>query len=176
MKSLIAASVAAAAMAAAVPAAAQVTYYGNLGYSFIQAEDLDVNLGAIGGKVGARFNPYLGAEAEAAFGVDDDSARVLNVPVKVELKHAVAAYVVGFVPVSENLELFGRLGYGSAKVKASALGASASDDGAAWNLGAGAQYFFTANDGVRGEYLKSGVSGDDGLEADVWSLSYVRRF
>lgn len=177
MKTLIVAATAAAAvLAVAGSASAQglegTTFYGNLGYSFIDAQDADVNLGAISAKLGARFNPYFGAEVEGAIGVNDDTVNV-GVPVKVELTHSIAAYVVGYYPATPSLDLFARLGYGNTEVKASALGASAKDDASDWLVGAGAQYFFTANDGVRGEYTKS---GDNGLDANVWSVSYVRKF
>jgi len=179
MKSLIAASTAAVALlAVAGTASAQegVSYYGNVGYSFVDANDADVTLGALGAKLGARFNPYLGVEAEAAFGVDDDSVTTFGVPVKVELKHTVAAYVIGFVPVSPNADLFARIGYGNSEIEASAGGVSAKADGSGVNIGVGGQYFFTGNDGVRVEYLKNSIDGDEGLEANIWSLSYVRKF
>jgi opacity protein-like surface antigen len=173
MKSLIAAAALTAVAAIAAPAAAQEAngFYGNVGYTFVNADDLDVDLGALGAKVGYKFNPYIGVEGEAAFGVDDDNIG----PVKVELEHTVAAYVVGFVPVNAQFELLGRVGYGTTEVKASGFGASVSGDDSSWNLGVGAQYFFTANDGVRAEYTKYGVD-DDGIQADAWTVSYARRF
>jgi outer membrane immunogenic protein len=174
MKSLIAAAALTAVAAVAAPAAAQDAangFYGNIGYTFVNADDLDVDLGALGAKVGYKFNPYIGVEGEAAFGVDDDNFG----PIKLELKHTVAAYVVGFVPVNEQFELLGRVGYGNTEVEASGFGGSASADDSCWNVGVGAQYFFTANDGVRAEYTKYGVD-DNGLQADAWSVSYARRF
>jgi outer membrane immunogenic protein len=169
MKSLFAAALASLAIAA--PAAAEV--YGNVGYTFVDAQD--VNLGAIGGKLGYKFNPYVGVEAEAAFGANDDTVRVGAVPVKVKLQNAAAAYVVGFYPATPKLDLFARVGYGTTKIKASALGASASGDSDGWNAGVGAQYFFTDKDGVRGEYTKWDVAGDN-VDANTWAVSYVRKF
>lgn len=176
MKALIAAAAAVALTSVALPAAAQsASFYGNVGYSFVDADDVNVDLGAIGAKLGARFNPYLGVEGEAAFGVNDDTVTVANVPVKVELQHTVAAYVVGYLPASSSVDLFARVGYGTSKIKASAAGVSASDDESGWNAGLGAQWFFTANDGVRGEYTKYGID-DNGLQANAWTVSYVRKF
>lgn len=169
MKSLFAAALASLAIAA--PAAAEV--YGNVGYTFVDAQD--VNLGAIGGKLGYKFNPYVGIEAEAAFGANDDTVNVGAVPVKVKLQSAAAAYVVGFYPVTPKLDLFARAGYGTTKIKASALGASASGDQDGWNAGVGAQYFLTEKDGVRAEYTKWDVAGDN-VDANTWAVSYVRKF
>ena len=170
MKSLIAAA-AFAALALATPAGAQV--YATVGYTAVDVNP--VNLGALGGRVGYRINPYVGVEAEANFGVDDDKVDVLGVPVKVELKRSVAAYAVGFWPATEKLDLFIRAGYGNVKIKASAFGVSASGDDSGWNAGVGGQYFFTPKDGVRGEYTKYGLESN-GVDADTWSISYVRKF
>ena len=181
MKSLMIAAAALAVASVALPAAAQdqsgTAFYGNLGYAFVDARGVDVNLGAIGGKLGARFNPYIGAEVEAAFGVNDDTVKSLGVPVKVELKHSIGAYAVGFLPVKPNFDLFARVGYANTKIKASALGAALSSDGNTWNAGLGGQYFFTAKDGVRAEYTKYDIGNSDaGLDANVWTVSYVRAF
>lgn len=169
MKSLFAAALASLAIAA--PAAAET--YGNLGYTFVNTGD--ANVGAVGARLGYKFNPYIGVEAEGAFGANDDTVRVLGVPVKVKLQSAAAAYVVGFYPVSDKLDLFARAGYGTAKIKASAAGVSAKGDQDGWNLGAGGQYFFDEKNGVRAEYTKWSVDDSD-VDADTWSISYVRKF
>ncbi len=169
MKSLFAAALASLAIAA--PAAAEV--YGNVGYTFVQSDD--ANLGAVGAKLGYKFNPFVGVEAEGAFGANDDTVRVAGVPVKVKLQSAAAAYVIGFYPVTEKVDLFARAGYGTAKIKASARGVSAKGDQDGWNLGVGGQYFFDAQDGIRAEYTKWSVD-DSNADADTWSVSYVRKF
>lgn len=171
MKSLHVAA-ALAVLAAAAPAAAG-EFYGNAGYTFVDTQG--VNLSALGGKLGYRFNPYVGVEGEAAFGVADDTANVLGVPVKLKLEDAVSGFAVGFWPVSPKLDLFARVGYGNVKIKASAMGNSAHGDQDGWNAGVGAQYFFTAKDGVRGEYTKWGFD-NNGVDANTWSVSYVRKF
>jgi len=170
MKSLHLAA-ALAVLAAAAPAAAG-EFYGNAGYTFVDTQG--VNLGALGGKLGYRITPYVGVEAEAAFGVADDTVNV-GVPVKVKLDSALAGFAVGFWPVSPKLDLFARVGYGDTRIKASAFGFSGDGDQNGWNAGAGAQYFLTAKDGVRGEYTKWGFDGN-GVEANTWSVSYVRKF
>jgi len=52
---------------------------------------------------------------------------------------------------------------------------SASGDSDGWNAGVGAQYFLTEKDGVRAEYTKWDVSGDN-VDANTWAVSYVRKF
>jgi opacity protein-like surface antigen len=172
MKSLFVAA-ALAALGVASSAAAQPDLYGNLGYSYVDSHG--VSLSALGGRAGWRVNPYFGVEAEAAFGLDDDTARVSGAPVKVKLQDSVAGYAVGFYPVSPKLDLFARVGYGTARIKASVAGYSARGDNDGWNAGVGAQYFVTDKDGVRAEFTKVGFD-DKGLDANTWSVSYVRKF
>lgn len=179
MKTLIATAAAGFVAMMLVPGAASAqdlsptTTYGTLGYSASEADG--VNLGAIQGRLGARFGKYLGVEGEAAFGVNNDKTYVAGVPVKIEEKHQVAAYGVGYLPVAPNADLFVRAGYGNTKLKASAAGSSASDDGDSWNYGVGGQYFFNDKNGVRADYTRHDFVGN-GPNANEWAVSYVRKF
>jgi hypothetical protein len=175
--SVLAATAAASALAFAMPAAAQdeaVTgAYGNLGYSFVDGGD-SAQFGAVGARIGYRFHTYFGAEAEGAIGVDGDRATFGAVTIKTELKHSVAAYGVGFLPVSPNFDLLARVGYGSSKVKASSAGVSSSDSDDSWNYGVGAQYLFDGANGVRADYTRHDFG--HGADSDVWTVAYVRKF
>jgi hypothetical protein len=178
MKTLIATVSTLVAMAA-VPALAQAqslppsTVYGTLGYSQGRTDGVDV--GAVQGRLGARVGQYLGAEAELAAGVNDDKTYVAGAPVDVELKHQAAIYGVGFLPVTPKADVFARVGYGETKVKASVPGASATDRQQSWNYGVGGQYFLDDANGLRADYTRHDFK-DDGGEADVWSVGYVRKF
>jgi outer membrane immunogenic protein len=179
MKNSVFAAIAASAVAlAAMPAAAQSlaapTFYGNLGYSFVDAGN-GVNLGAITGRLGARFDRYFGAEAEGAFGVDNDHTTVSSVDVRTKLNHSVAAYAVGFLPVTPQFELFARGGYGSSQISVSAPTFSQSASEGSWNYGGGVQYMFDSHNGLRGEFTRHDFRHDAG-SADVWAASYVRKF
>ena len=179
MKALMATAAAGLAAAILAPAAASaqdltpITTYGTAGYAASEANG--VNLGAIQGRVGARFGKYLGVEGEAAFGVNNDKTYVAGVPVKVDETRQVAAYGVGYLPVAPNADLFVRVGYGSTKLKGSVAGTSASADGDSWNYGVGGQYFFNDKNGVRADYTREEFVSD-GPKANVWALSYVRKF
>ena len=164
MKSLMIATATAALAMAAIPAASQAQeVYGTIGYAGVDADGAD--LGAIQGRLGYRFNPYVGIEGEAAFGVSDDTVGGVDV----KLQHEVGAFVVGFIPVTPKAELFARVGYTSASFDTS-LG-DVDGDGAAW--GVGGQYHFTDKDGVRLDWTRHDY---DGAEANVWSLGYTRKF
>jgi hypothetical protein len=162
------ASLAFAAVPALLPAQAQeADIYAGVGYSHLDADD--ATLGGITGRLGVGFGPYFGIEGEATFGVNDDEIGGIDV----ELENQFGIYGVGRLPVSPQFELFGRIGYASAEVEASAGGFSASGDGDGLAYGAGGTFFLTDVDGIRGEYTR--FDFDDG-EADVWAASYIRRF
>ena len=162
----------------AAPAAAQSLqspqYYGTLGYSQLDADDGD--LGAITGRLGAKVNPNFGFEGEASIGIRDDEFDVGGVPVTIEHDYDAAAYAVGFLPINPNVELFGRIGYGTTSIKADAAGFEASEDGESLNYGAGANYFFDGQTGVRADWTRRDFTDDDGGKVDTYSLNYVRRF
>lgn len=179
MKTLIAVSSIALLAGAAIPAVADAqdagtpSIYGTLGYAGSNVEGVD--LGAIQGRLGARFGKYLGVEGELAAGVKNDKTYVAGAPVKVDLQHQAAVYGVGFLPVAPNVDLFARVGYGNTKLKASAAGASASDDGDSWNYGVGGQYMVDAKNGVRADFTRYDFK-DSSTNADVWALAYLRKF
>jgi len=181
MKMLFAAA-SAAAIAVAVPAIAQAQVvtpgvYGSVGYAASEVEDL--NFGAIQGRLGYRFNDWMGVEGELAKGVKGDEVTVAgpNGPTDVDfdVEWQGAAYAVGFAPLSANTDLFARIGYGKTEIEGSALGQSASDAGKSWNYGVGAQHHFDGVNGVRVDWTRHDFTGDGG-KADVWSIGYTRRF
>lgn len=158
-----------------------------------QATDLgteDVDAFIINGRIGYRFNDYFAVEGELGFGtggdeidrvipLDVDPIGTLNVDTNVALD--VENYYVGFargiLPVSEQFDLFVRVGYGEANADADVIGnalgftaatsVSQSESGLAY--GVGGQFDFTENDGIRADYTRL----DD---TDIISLAYARRF
>jgi outer membrane immunogenic protein len=180
MKSLI---LAAAAAACVIPAAASaqvanslqpVGYYGSIEYAGTHVEGAD--LGAVQGRLGARFGRFLGAEGEFGMGVKGDTVDVLGTNVDFRLNHQEAGYLVGFIPVSPNLDLFARGGYGHTRVRETALGVVDHFSENSWNYGAGAQYFLNGRDGIRADWTRHDFTGGSGVNADVWSVGYTRRF
>jgi hypothetical protein len=184
----------AAALVCAVPAiaAAQTApttgFYGTLGYD--DTHDAGANLGAIQGRLGYRFNTWLGVEGELAGGVKSDnvsaSIGTATATGKAKLSHQEAIYGVGFLPLSPDWELLGRIGYGHTKVTVSDVtvtglgapvgGLSGSADGASWNFGVGAQYHWDGQNGVRADYTREEFQDHGSGHADVWAIAYSRRF
>lgn len=164
MKKIISA-VAVAVVLSSAPALAQAqeaSLYGNLGYANVD-NDI-VNLGALEARLGIQVTSHLAFEAEAAVGLADDT--VLGTPV--ELTSSFGLFAVGRLPVTENIDLLARVGAAGSTFDVG--GAPLREQGKAYGLGI--QSFFSPNDGVRLDYTR--YDFDD--VADVWSLSYVRKF
>src|SRR5690349_22356635 len=101
---LAAAAAAATAAMMAAPASAQdatTNIYGNLGYT--QFDTPRGDLGAVTGRLGYQFTPYLSAEGEYSTGVNDSHEG--------KLSNAWGLYGRVGVPVSPNFDIFGRAGY-----------------------------------------------------------------
>jgi outer membrane immunogenic protein len=180
MKSLIIA-VSAAVLALPLAAHAQVsastfspvTLYGQLGY---EDNHLDgANLGAIQGRLGAKFGSYVGVEGELSGGVKSDTVNVGGTPVNLSLRNQEAIYGVGFLPITPKFDLFGRMGYGHSSIKGETAVAEVTGGQDSWNYGGGGQYFFDDKNGVRADYTRHEfVHGPE--NEDVWALGYVRKF
>ena len=178
-KTILAATFSVLALAAA-PAFAQtaeipggVQGYANLGYTHLDPNGYDLN--TLGGRVGARFANYFGVEGEGTFGIGSDSTNILGLNQASKLDHEFAGYAVGFFPVTPRFDLLARIGYGNTHFSQTvgALSSTVSRDSI--NYGAGAQYFFTGNDGIRAEYTRDDYRHDMD-HANVWGVSYVRKF
>jgi len=171
----IALATAALVALATTPALAQdgtSSLYGSIGYSNFSAEDAeDFDLGAVTGRFGGRFGRVLGAEVEGSIGAGDED---LGGGVSAKLKHQLAAYVVGYVPLGESFDIFGRVGVGTAEIEIEGGGLSESASDQSMSYGVGAQWFLDGANGVRGDWTRHDF--DEVGETDVWSISYVRRF
>jgi outer membrane immunogenic protein len=165
MKAILATAAAAAAIAVAAPAAAQVD--ASIGYSHVDADD--ANLGAITGRVGMRAG-WLGAEGEVSFGVGDDDVGAA----KVNLDNQWAVYGKAIAPIQDTFDVFARIGYGESRIETKVAGVTSKNTDQSWNYGVGAEFFLDGNNGVRADYTRHNF--DENEDADVWSLSYVRRF
>ncbi|MBX7249749.1 MAG: porin family protein [Caulobacteraceae bacterium] len=165
MKKILLAAAAVAAVAfVAAPASAQdqeVRVYGTIGVNILG--DSDVTLGEAQARIGFR-GEHFGVEAEGGIGITDDSIGGVNI----DLDHQYAGYLVGYFPVSENTEFFGRIGYGTFQV--SALGGSG--DANTTNIGVGLQYNMDEHNGFRADYTYMAGDGN----AYMAGVSYVRTF
>ena len=179
MKKALIAAASLAAFATVLPAAAQAQEaidnagaYANVNLGLFDGGQADLK--AIQGRLGYRFNDWIGVEGELATGIKSDTDRIGDVRVNTKLKHAAAGYVVGFAPVGANTDLLARIGYGTTKIRARAAGVSASDSAESFNFGVGAQHHFDGVNGVRLDYTRQEFDDDQG-HANVWTIGYSRK-
>lgn len=177
MNKLLIAAAAALLSAAASPVFAEdsgMSFYGNLGVTAYHVSDgvNSANLGALGGRVGARFAKYIGVEGEAGFGVNSVNVAGSNV----KISSAFGGYAVGFLPVAPNADIFARVGYGHETASASGGGFSLTVGGDTVNYGGGGQYFFDDKNGMRLDYTRFQSTHSGGGGTDTFSVAYVRKF
>lgn len=149
--------------------------YGSVNYGKTRTRGADT--GAIQGRLGAKFTPNFGVEAEVAGGVDGDTVYAPGgAPAKVKMQHQAAAYAVGYLPVTPNLDLLARAGYGTTKFDTKNPAATNFDGSReSWNYGVGAEYKFDAKNGLRADWTKSEYTKSD-LSSNTVSVGYVRHF
>lgn len=149
--------------------------YGTLGYMGQNSSGGDI--GAIQGRLGYRVTPFLGVEGEVAGGVKNDNIAVApGVSAKASLDHQYAAYATGFVPLSPQVELIGRVGYGHEQMNYKTPGADFTQSSDSINYGAGVQYNLDAKNGVRADYTRESFQHTGVDDTNVWSVAYARHF
>ena len=179
MKTLILAAATLAVIGAAAPALAQpvlggVSAYGTLGVGDVNTDS--VNNGAVTGRLGARFGPYIGVEGELSGGFSSDRTNIGGARSDVSLRDQYAAYAVGFLPVMPNADLLARIGYGASDLHVTQpMNTAFNRYETTWNAGVGGQYFFSGANGVRVDYTRETADRSD-LDANVFSAANVRKF
>ncbi|WP_165187699.1 porin family protein [Caulobacter soli] len=177
MKTLMMSATLAALSVAVVPAFAQAQdtgVYGTLGYAGSRADGADT--GAIQGRLGTKLTPHFGVEGELSGGVKDDNIDTNGVRSSIEQTHSAAAYAVGFLPVTPNIDLLARVGYGNTQFKQTLGGVESKFDADSVNYGVGAQYKVDDKNGVRVDYTRQQFRDNDAADANVVSVGYARKF
>jgi len=150
-------------------------------------QDADITM--LNGRLGYRINDFFAVEGEIGFGLGGDDfdstvpVDVLGTNVNVDLnttldvKSYYIAFARGILPVSEQFDVFARVGYGQATAEADIVGTalgftaagSVKEDASDLAYGVGAQFNFTEHDGIRADYTRLD-------ETNIISLAYSRRF
>lgn len=183
-------------IAGACPTAFAQGFYVDGGYASVSldydyededfAESFDFDFGAIGGHVGYDFSPYFGVEGEVLIGVKDESLSFtiegdtddedIDINADVSLDSLYGIFGKANWPVSEQLNLFGRVGYVSGKIELSTdvedLG-NFSETDEAFAYGVGATFVLSGNVYARDDYTRYDF---DGSEADMFMIGAGIRF
>lgn len=153
----------------------RVSLFAEAGYSRVDFEgNPDIGFNALQARLGLRVGKYVGAEIEAATGLDDKVVTVGGFDVTTKLKSSVAGFGVLSVPVGRGVELLGRAGYASVRISADAGFGSVSDSEGGFAGGVGVRYFPKGGrNGARADYTRYEI--EDG-KANVFQIGFVHRF
>lgn len=171
---------AASALLAFGPAHAQQmrmgSAYGELGISQfdVSGNGFSAEPTVLRGIVGAELHPNVAVEGMLGFGVKDDSASVLGLPIDVEVKHTWGLFAKPKVMLADRVELYGRLGYARTKVEASGLGLNRTDTEGDFAYGLGANINITPRAYAGLDWMQ--YYDKDGVKADGLTLSVGMRF
>jgi len=142
------------------------------GYTYFDADAVELDVLNIRG--GYDFTEYLGVEGELLVGLQDEDITIAGVTGDVSLDYGVGIFGKAQYPLTEQLSVFGRVGYVVHEVEAEVAGVEDSDDEDGFAFGAGAEWAFSGPNAIRFDYTRYDYDG--GGDADAWSIGYVRRF
>ena len=146
--------------------------YAGLNYTFLDVEDdgLDADLGTLSGKVGVMATPFLGFEARAGFGVDDDEVR----GVELSVDNFYGGYATPNLANESPVTPYAVVGFTRVEAEAKYRGVSVSDDDSDLSYGIGAHVKFAPNLSGNLEYMR--YYDDDGLTLDGLGLGLQVNF
>ena len=172
---MIAAASALALTATATVASAQdtsgQTSYASVGVTSTHGNKTGTSLSGINARIGTKLTPHFGVEGEAAFGTNKDTGP----DGKYKLTDKVAAYGVGYLPVSSNFDLLARVGVADTRLKRPDIDTTKDESGTSLDYGVGAQYHMTRDYALRADVTESDFVNHKGT-ANTATLSLVKAF
>lgn len=170
-RTLLLASLSVLALSAGASAQDEPRFTLGAGYERVDADGAEFDTVVL--RAGYDFTRYLGVEGQVHFGIGDETITDGGITADLDLNHSAGLFGVVRPWSNEQANVFLRVGYTTTEVEASAAGFSVEADDDAWAYGVGGEWFFAGNNGVRFDYTR--FDFEDG-DADVFGLSYVRRF
>ncbi len=144
---------------------------GQLNYLTFDTGFGDVNPIGLTALGGYQFNPYLALEARIGVGLTDDSLKGMFLDeISLELDRYFGGYLVGTVPLSDWVAIYGMAGFVDAKISAKMEGQSVSESDNEFSFGAGLKLYGTESAAFTLEYL---VMFED---VDTLNLGFTYRF
>ena len=157
----------------------------------------DLDLSALGVRGGYYFNKYFSVEGRLAFGVGDDSQNLgtvtdpvfgpISLEETVELDYSIGVYAVGHIPLTEQFQLYGLVGFTQHEITDTVCGTainlgiteclSDSFDDSDLSFGVGAEFDMTKNLSLGVEYVSYFTDGDiEGLKYDTDGLGITLNY
>ena len=123
---------------------------------------------------GAQFSQHWGVEMDGGFGLGSDTIHPSGVAVTIKEDYQLHIYGVGYLPVSKDADIIGRVGYGRTHTTISGGGFSAPADDFGAAAGVGFRIFpGGGKNGFRVDYTHF---FDNNLPGDTFGATYVRKF
>lgn len=156
--------------------------YGEVGYAATSFKENDVvdqykaKPAIVTGIVGYQFHPNFAVEGFLGLGAKSSEVKFNDAPTGVNLKmnNAMGVFVRPSVKVSDEVELFARLGYVHSKITLSGFGVSESDTDNSVAYGLGGNVYLSKN-----SYLQLNWTSfykNDGVKIDGIGLAYGFKF
>ena len=134
--------------------------YAGAQYSFITYTENDIpdfNPTALVFRGGYKLNKNFAIEARFGFGLGSDSQTISGINLDLEIDNLYGAYAVGYLPVSEKLDVYGIFGVTKGKLTATAslgsLSASVTGDDSDISYGVGVDFNVTPKIAINLEYI-----------------------
>ncbi|MBX9615336.1 MAG: porin family protein [Caulobacteraceae bacterium] len=147
--------------------------YGNLGYTHLEGDTPSV--GAVTGRLGVDLNRWMAFETEASIGVKKNEFEVAGFEGTNRHQWDAAGYLVGKMPIGDQINVFARGGYGHTELTRTVAGSETDIGGDSWNYGAGAEFLLHGQTGLRADWTRRDFRQGD-VKANAYSLSLVQRF
>lgn len=146
--------------------------YAGVNYTFVNLEDdfIDADLGTLSGKVGVNVTPFLGVEARAGFGVDDDTIS----GVELSADSFFGAYATLNMVNESPMTPYVILGFTRFEIEASAGGITVSDDDSDVSYGIGMNWEVAPQVAGNVEYMR--YYDKDGATVDGLGLGVTFSF
>ena len=179
---LIATAIAAASVAASAQVTDSTKLFGEIGFTHqsLRATDgvdtVKAGPGALAVSLGYKFHPNVAVEGVANLGLLSSDVKLNGAGTGIDgkLDSVLVIYLRPSVKVSENVELFGRLGWARSKVSLSAGGVNVSDSDNDFSYGFGATLDLSKTSYLSGSWTS--FYKKDGFKASGLTVSYGVRF
>lgn len=176
-KLLLAAAVALSCAAAQAQLSAEIGYAATTIKVSEAGDNVKSSLGAIRGLIGYEFHPNLGLEGMLAFGLSDGDVSLngRKVPgVNFKIESILGVYVKPKLKLSDDFEVFARIGYADLRGKTTAPGYSESSKDSSASYGVGLSYAIDKTYSVNADYMS--YVNKNGTKSDGWTLGVGFKF